>query len=91
MSIERTRQVGARYLSTQKQAEPIGTVKALYDYTAQQDEELSFQEDDVMILYENDDPDWFLVKAKNGTIGLVPSNYIEEVTKESLFFFQKED
>lgn len=38
-----------------------------------------------MILYENDDPDWFLVKAKNGTIGLIPSNYIEEVRRDSLF------
>lgn len=32
-----------------------------------------------MVLFENDDPDWFLVKEKKGTIGLVPSNYIEDV------------
>ncbi|KAI8885490.1 hypothetical protein K501DRAFT_293458 [Backusella circina FSU 941] len=29
-----------------------------------------------MELIENDDPDWYLVKMKNGEIGLAPSNYV---------------
>ncbi|KAI9320560.1 hypothetical protein BX666DRAFT_1909141 [Dichotomocladium elegans] len=72
--------VPANYL---QETEPIGTVEALYDYTAQQDEELSFKENDIMTLYENDDPDWFLVKNKAGSIGLIPSNYIQEVVDQA--------
>ncbi|CAO3600027.1 unnamed protein product [Absidia cylindrospora] len=64
------------------EAEPIGTVKAMFDYQAQQEEELTFQEDDIMVLYENDDPDWFLVKSREGQIGLAPSNYIETISSD---------
>ncbi|KAG2219913.1 hypothetical protein INT45_008550, partial [Circinella minor] len=67
--------VPANYID---EAEPIGTIEALYDYTALQDEELSFKENDIMVLYENDDEDWFLAKEKGGSIGLVPSNYIQQ-------------
>ncbi|KAI8093166.1 uncharacterized protein BX664DRAFT_371963 [Halteromyces radiatus] len=35
-----------------------------------------------MVLYENDDPDWFLVKSREGQIGLAPSNYIETLEPE---------
>ena len=35
-----------------------------------------------MVLYENDDEDWFLAKEKGGSIGLVPSNYIQQVKKK---------
>jgi hypothetical protein len=55
-------------------------VKALFDYQAQQEEELTFHEEDILVLYENDDPDWFLVKSREGLIGLAPSNYIETVS-----------
>jgi hypothetical protein len=55
---------------------PIGRVRAEYDYTAQQEEELSFQEGQEMDLLEQDDPDWYLVKLDNGDIGLAPSNYV---------------
>lgn len=58
---------------------PIGRVRAEYDYEAQQEEELSFQEDDEMDLLETDDPDWYLVKRSNGHIGLVPSNYVQTI------------
>ncbi|KAI8341915.1 hypothetical protein BC941DRAFT_369299 [Chlamydoabsidia padenii] len=64
------------------EAEPIGTVKAIFDYQAQQEEELSFHEDDILVLYENDDPDWFLVKSREGHIGLAPSNYIETISSD---------
>ncbi|KAI8147064.1 hypothetical protein BJV82DRAFT_597590 [Fennellomyces sp. T-0311] len=73
--------VPANYID---EAEPIGKVEALYDYSAQQDEELSFKEGDIMVLYENDDPDWFIVKGKDGSIGLVPSNYIQEISNKAV-------
>lgn len=54
-------------------------MRAEYDYVAQQEEELSFEEGEEMDLLETDDPDWFLVKLKNGKIGLAPSNYVEAI------------
>lgn len=63
-------------------AKPIGAVKAIYDYSAQSEEELTLKEDEVYTLYEKDDPDWFIVEKANGDIGLAPSNYVEE-TKET--------
>lgn len=55
----------------------MGRVRAEYDYVAQQEEELSFEEGEEMDLLETDDPDWYLVKLSNGKIGLAPSNYVE--------------
>lgn len=54
-------------------------MRAEYAYEAQQDEEVSFEEDEEMTLYEKDDADWYLVQLKSGVIGLAPSNYIKEV------------
>ncbi|CAG8625192.1 10688_t:CDS:10 [Funneliformis caledonium] len=57
---------------------------ALYDYTAQTDDELSFHEDDVLYILENDEEDWWKAKLKSANtegehlIGLVPRNYIQE-------------
>ncbi|OAD07595.1 hypothetical protein MUCCIDRAFT_130893, partial [Mucor lusitanicus CBS 277.49] len=61
-----------------EKAKPIGTVKAIYDYQPQSVEEVEFKEDEVLTLYENDDPDWFVVEKSNGDIGLAPSNYVEQ-------------
>lgn len=48
----------------------------MYKYEATTEEELSFEEGDALTLYEQDDPDWFLVG--NGThVGFVPANYVE--------------
>jgi hypothetical protein len=58
-------------------------VSAQYDYEAQQEEEVSFAEGDTMVLYDKDDPDWYLVKLENGEIGLAPSNYVEEVRQHT--------
>ncbi|KAF8924998.1 cytoskeletal protein binding protein [Dissophora ornata] len=52
------------------------TVVGLYKYEATTEEELSFEEGEALTLYEQDDPDWFLVG--NGTnVGFVPGNYVE--------------
>lgn len=53
-------------------------MKAIYDYQPQSIEEVEFKEDEVLALYENDDPDWFVVEKSNGDIGLAPSNYVEQ-------------
>ncbi|KAG1617912.1 hypothetical protein G6F46_004310 [Rhizopus delemar] len=66
--------VPAQYL---EEVTPIGRVRAEYDYQAQQEEELSFEEGDEMDLLERDDPDWYLVKHSHGQVGLAPSNYVQ--------------
>ncbi|KAG0992490.1 hypothetical protein G6F26_009102 [Rhizopus arrhizus] len=66
--------VPAQYL---EEVTPIGRVRADYDYQAQQEEEISFEEGDEMDLLERDDPDWYLVKHIHGQVGLAPSNYVQ--------------
>ncbi|KAI9693395.1 MAG: cytoskeletal protein binding protein [Bogoriella megaspora] len=60
-----------------EEAEPMLQAKALYDYTRQTDEELSFSETTILDVYDASDPDWTLV-GHGGEYGFVPSNYIEE-------------
>ncbi|CAO1618113.1 unnamed protein product [Parajaminaea phylloscopi] len=71
----------------------VQLAKALYDYEAQAEDELSLKEDDTLYILEADDPEWFKAKLRrlnpDGTpvdddaggaddIGLVPANYVEE-------------
>ena len=58
------------------QAQPIQQAKALYDYTRQTDEELSFKEDATLDVYDITDPDWTLV-GLDGDYGFAPANYID--------------
>ena len=62
-----------------EEAEPSHTAKALYDYTKQTDEELSFKEESRLDVYDESDPDWTLVGC-NGEYGFAPSIYIEATT-----------
>ncbi|EOD52196.1 hypothetical protein GTA08_BOTSDO02519 [Neofusicoccum parvum] len=59
-----------------EEAPPTARARALYDYTRQTDEELSFTEDAALEVYDTSDPDWTLVGLK-GEFGFAPSNYIE--------------
>jgi len=59
-----------------EEAPPVGQARALYDYARQTDEELSFQEDAVLDVYDTTDPDWALV-GEDGSYGFAPANYIE--------------
>jgi hypothetical protein len=56
---------------------------ALYDYHSQDNEELSFKANDVLYILNKDNSDWYKAQLKSndggGTVGLVPSNYIEKV------------
>lgn len=58
------------------QAPSIEKARALYEYTRQTDEELSFPEDAELDVYDISDPDWILV-GLNGQYGFVPANYID--------------
>ncbi|KAJ8070975.1 hypothetical protein OCU04_001330 [Sclerotinia nivalis] len=59
-----------------QEAAPSGKARALYDYTRQTDEELSFTEDAQLEVFDTSDPDWILVGFE-GEYGFVPANYIE--------------
>ncbi|PWN26743.1 hypothetical protein BDZ90DRAFT_232859 [Jaminaea rosea] len=64
----------------------VQLAKALYDYEAQAEDELTLKEDDVLYILEADDPEWYKAKLKSeggadeqeGPVGLVPANYVEE-------------
>ncbi|KAI5299295.1 hypothetical protein KEM56_003353, partial [Ascosphaera pollenicola] len=49
---------------------------ALYDYTRQTDEEVSFDQDADIAIYDTSDPDWTLVRVGHD-YGFAPANYIE--------------
>ncbi|CAM0135863.1 cytoskeletal protein binding protein [Umbelopsis sp. WA50703] len=78
-SVDQIGPVGLVPANYVEEVQPIGTVRAEYAYEAQQDEEVSFEEDEIMTLYEKDDADWYLVQLQSGVIGLAPSNYTKEV------------
>ncbi|KAJ2899712.1 hypothetical protein MKZ38_002905 [Zalerion maritima] len=59
-----------------EEAKPICYARALYEYTRQTEEELSFPEDANLMVFDTSDPDWILV-GLDGDYGFVPANYIE--------------
>lgn len=54
----------------------LSHARAIYEYTRQTDEELSFPEDAVLEVFDTSDPDWILASF-DGEYGFVPSNYID--------------
>lgn len=70
----------------------VALCKALYDYVAQAEDELNLSEDDYLYILESDDSEWWKAKLRRlnedgtpiqddpdeGTVGLVPANYVEE-------------
>ncbi|KAL6689805.1 hypothetical protein J3F84DRAFT_391226 [Trichoderma pleuroticola] len=59
-----------------EKAETVGHARAIYEYTRQTDEELSFSEDAVLEVFDTTDEDWILA-GLDGEYGFVPANYIE--------------
>jgi len=49
----------------------------MYRYEAQYNDELTFDEGDLLYIIEQSDPSWWKAKCGNKT-GLIPSNYVEE-------------
>ena len=50
---------------------------ALYDYDAANDTELSFRENDVLIISEEDESGWWYAEL-NGNFGFIPHNYVKK-------------
>ena len=55
----------------------IGQARALYDYDAAQEGDLSFREGDVITLIDTSDPSGWWVGELNGVQGTFPSNFVE--------------
>jgi hypothetical protein len=52
--------------------------KALFDYVACNEDELTFLTGDIMEVLDSEDPDWFEVRLGE-KIGMVPANYLEKL------------
>jgi len=53
---------------------------AIYDYDAANDTELSFKENDILYITEEDDSGWWYAELEqNGKVGFVPNNYVKKL------------
>ncbi|XP_060621529.2 tyrosine-protein kinase ITK/TSK [Anolis sagrei] len=59
-------------------------VIAIYDYTAQNPQELTLQCNEEYYVIDNSEVHWWLVQDKNGHEGYVPSSYVVEKSPENL-------
>lgn len=65
----------------------VKVYRAMYDYKAQRDDELSFAEGDVIYILDMiSSKDWWKAKC-NEKVGLVPSNYSKSLNLEIIFIF----
>ncbi|KAI9509448.1 hypothetical protein F5148DRAFT_1187422 [Russula earlei] len=70
-----------------EQEEYIAVLKASYDYTPQSEEEIEIKEDQLLLLIEKTDDDWWKVKPKDESDsqgGLIPSAYVESAGHSSV-------
>jgi len=62
-------------------APAVEQVVALYNYQAQNDDEMSFSKSSVINVVDNSDPDWWKGEL-NGQTGLFPSNYVSKLSEQ---------
>jgi hypothetical protein len=58
-------------------------LRALYDYDAEEDNEISFKEGEILYLIEKDESGWWRGRNSKGQEGVFPSNFVEVVGQES--------
>lgn len=58
---------------------------ALYPYKAQNDDELSFEKDDIISVLGRDEPEWWRGELQ-GLSGLFPSNYVGPFVTSGKYF-----
>jgi len=81
--------------SERKQKGKISTAKdqyarALYDYEAEDQEELTFKEKDILQILDDSDPSGWYQAILDGQTGLIPSNYIEVLNEyETAIYLSK--
>ncbi|XP_041631578.1 intersectin-1 isoform X2 [Drosophila kikkawai] len=68
----------------------LDKVIALYPYKAQNDDELSFDKDDIISVLGRDEPEWWRGEL-NGLSGLFPSNYVGPFVTSEIKHQQDQD
>lgn len=70
---------------SQSQAKGHEVVVALYSFTSQNEEELSFQKGERLEIIDKptNDPDWWMARNSTGDTGLVPKNYVHVTNDNS--------
>ncbi|XP_042308087.1 tyrosine-protein kinase ITK/TSK [Sceloporus undulatus] len=63
-------------------------VIAIYDYTAQNSQELTLRCNEEYYIIDNSEVHWWLVQDKNGHEGYVPSSYVVEKSSENLQIYE---
>lgn len=64
---------------------PHGKLRAEYKFEARNEDDVSVKEGEILLLLNNDDPDWFWVRREDGAEGFVPSNYVQKINGGKLF------
>uniref|UniRef100_A0A3Q3X4R2 Uncharacterized protein n=1 Tax=Mola mola TaxID=94237 RepID=A0A3Q3X4R2_MOLML len=59
---------------------PVCQVIAMYDYTAANQDELSFSKGQLITILDKTNPDWWKGDT-NGVVGLLPTNYVKMTTE----------
>ena len=73
--------------STKCHEDSVETVVTLYAYTSSNNEELSFEKDELLEILEKPivDPDWWKARNQKGEVGLIPRNYVQTLSTDSGF------
>ncbi|XP_064018043.1 tyrosine-protein kinase ITK/TSK isoform X1 [Pogoniulus pusillus] len=64
------------------------TVMAIYDYEAQNPQELTLQCNEEYYVIDSSEEHWWLIQDKNGHEGYVPSSYLAEKSPENLQLYE---
>ena len=57
-------------------------VKAQYENEPDDDDELAFNEGDIIDVLDADDDDWWTGRTQSGSVGTFPSNYVTRLDGE---------
>lgn len=82
--LEREKERERKRLELQAEQEGDVMVRALYDYHAQEEGELSFKKGDIIKLLEKDDEGGWWIGDLRGIMGLFPKNFVETVDPAEL-------
>lgn len=76
------KQLGSNSGKSTPAAMPVCQVIAMYDYSAANEDELSFSKSQLINVLDKNGPDWWKGEV-NGVTGLFPTNYVKMTTSDS--------